>query len=173
MTDYPQWTPQPPHQQPFTPIPPVPPKKPKVLLPLIVFGVVAAVAVAITLVLTWPKSHAATPAAVVAPKTFVVHGTMSVTCSSYGCGGYSDLTTGAQVEVLNQDNKVLGVGTLLPSSTYKGNYSSSDKDFEFDVKDIPRGERLYGVHVGNNNRGVIWKTEEEASTVGFAVSIGS
>lgn len=159
-----------PYGQPaFAQVPPR--KKQTMVLPIIVASTVAAIAVAITLVLTWPKSHAFTPAAVDVPKTFAVHGTMSVSCSSYGCAGFSDLQSGAQVEIVNQSNEVLGVGTLLPSTSTGSAYSS--KSFEFDVKDIPRGERLYGVHVGNNNRGVIWKTEEEASTVGFALSIGS
>lgn len=170
MTHYPNWPSQQPAQPPaFAPVPPK--KKPKMVLPIIVASMVAAIAVAITLVLTWPKSHTATPAAVVAPKTFVVHGTMSVSCSSYGCGGYSDLHSGAQVEIVNERNEILGVGTLTTSTSASNAYSS--KAFEFDVQDIPRGARMYGVHVGNNNRGIIWETEEEASTVGFALSIGS
>ncbi|WP_285476767.1 hypothetical protein [Amycolatopsis sp. NBRC 101858] len=34
-----------------------------------------------------------------------------------------------------------------------------------------RAER-YGVHVGNSNRGTLWKDADEAERVGFQLSIG-
>jgi hypothetical protein len=99
-----------------------------------------------------------------APTTFSLTGSMTVTCGTYGCGGYSDIHAGAQVEVVDRDNRVLAVGELRQSGV-SGSYA-------FMVVDVPKGKGMYGVHIGNNNRGVIWKSEAEASTSGFALSLG-
>jgi hypothetical protein len=102
--------------------------------------------------------------------TFAIHGTVSVSCTSMAaCSGYSDIDSGAQVEVLNQHNEVLGVGSLTENDSSTG-YAYS---FLFTVSGVPRGEGLYGVHVGNANRGVIWKPEDQAATTGFQLVIGS
>ncbi len=97
-----------------------------------------------------------------APDTFTVEGSMTVT-GRCGSGGYSDMRDGTQVEILNQDNKVLGVSTLE-------NVSSCV--FTFTVRDLPTGERLYGASTGNSNRGVIWKTQQEAMAEGFHLTLG-
>jgi len=82
-----------------------------------------------------------------------------------GSGGYSDIRLGGQVEIVNQDNKVLGVDTL-----------QTDVDglcsFKFMVSGIPEGERLYGAKIGNANRGVIWHSEQEAKYQGFHLTLG-
>jgi hypothetical protein len=97
------------------------------------------------------------------PDTFSVEGSMTVD-GSCGSGGYSDIRDGAQVEIVNQDNKVLGVSALK-----KG----ADRCFfAFTVRDIPTGERLYGASTGNANRGVIWKTQQEAVAEGFHLTLG-
>jgi hypothetical protein len=98
-----------------------------------------------------------------APDTFTVEGSMTVT-GRCGSGGYSDMRDGAQVEILNQDNKVLGVSTLA------GDVSSCV--FTFTVRDLPTGERLHGASTGNSNRGVIWKTQQEAVAEGFHLTLG-
>ncbi|MGW6446200.1 hypothetical protein [Lentzea sp. NPDC055074] len=97
------------------------------------------------------------------PDTFTVEGSMSVS-GRCGSGGYSDMRDGTQVEIVNQDNKVLGVSTLKSGD--------SSCFFTFTVRDLPTGERLYGASTGNANRGVIWKTQQEAATEGFHLTLG-
>ncbi|KJK45496.1 hypothetical protein UK23_26030 [Lentzea aerocolonigenes] len=97
------------------------------------------------------------------PDGFTVSGSMTVD-GSCGSGGYSDIRDGTQVEILNQDNKVLGVSTL--------NKSTGSCHFTFTVRDVPAGERLYGASTGNSNRGVIWKTQQEAMAEGFHLTLG-
>ncbi|MFI6101591.1 hypothetical protein ACIA8G_39105 [Lentzea sp. NPDC051213] len=97
------------------------------------------------------------------PDTFAVDGSMTVN-GVCGSGGYSDMRDGAQVEIVNQDDKVLGVSTL--------NRGESQCFFTFTVRNVPTGERLYGASTGNSNRGVIWKTEQEAMAEGFHLTLG-
>jgi hypothetical protein len=94
---------------------------------------------------------------------FTITGTMTVN-GVCGSGGYSDIRLGGQVEIVNQDNEVLGVGTL---QTGVGLCS-----FKFTVGQIPEGERLYGAQIGNANRGVIWHSEQDAKTQGFHLTLG-
>lgn len=82
-----------------------------------------------------------------------------------GSGGYSDIRYGSQVEIVNQDDKILGVGTL---DTAADGLCS----FKFTVSGIPEGERLYGAKIGNANRGVIWHSEQEAKYQGFHLTLG-
>ncbi len=98
------------------------------------------------------------------PDVFTVMGSMTVngTC---GSGGYSDITLGGQVEIVNQDNEVLGVGSLASGT---GALCS----FTFTVSGIPEGERLYGAKIGNANRGVIWKSESDTKYQGFHLTLG-
>lgn len=98
-----------------------------------------------------------------APDTFTVDGSMTV-AGQCGFGGYSDIRDGTQVEIVNQDNKVLGVSALKSEDT--------SCHFTFSVRDVPTGERLYGASVGNSNRGTIWKTQEEAAAEGFHLTLG-
>lgn len=97
------------------------------------------------------------------PDTFAVDGSMTVN-GNCGSGGYTDIRDGAQVEILNQDDKVLGVSALKRGT--------SSCFFTFSVRDIPTGERLYGASTGNSNRGVIWKTQQEAIAEGFHLTLG-
>lgn len=99
-----------------------------------------------------------------AAKPFPIHGLLIVdgTC---GTGGFSDIHTGAQVELTNKKGDVLAIANL---ERVGGGYCK----FSFDLPDVPAGEGLYGVHVGNNNRGVLWKTEDEARNHGFELSLG-
>lgn len=97
------------------------------------------------------------------PDTFSVEGSMTVS-GRCGSGGYSDMRDGAQVEIVNQDNKVLGVSTLKEGE--------GTCFFTFVVRDVPSGERLYGASTGNSNRGVIWKTQQEAMAEGFHLTLG-
>ncbi|WP_285638895.1 hypothetical protein [Lentzea sp. NBRC 102530] len=97
------------------------------------------------------------------PATFTVDGSMTVN-GNCGSGGYSDIRLGGQVEIVNQDNEVLAVGTLM-------NGVGSCK-FNFSVSGVPEGERLYGTKIGNANRGVIWKSQQEAKSEGFHLTLG-
>jgi hypothetical protein len=108
-------------------------------------------------------SASASPSTSSSPNVFTVSGTMTVN-GLCGSGGYSDIKLGGQVEIVNQDNEVLGVGTL---GTGVGSCS-----FKFTVSGIPEGERLYGAKIGNANRGVIWHSEQDAKHQGFHLTLG-
>lgn len=92
---------------------------------------------------------------------FTVSGTMSA--SGCGSGGYTDMRVGAQVEVMNDKKDLLGVGSLTKATGYCR--------FEFSVPKVRKGQKLYGVHIGNSNRGVIWHSETEALQ-GFYLTLG-
>ncbi|GLZ29758.1 hypothetical protein Lesp02_19480 [Lentzea sp. NBRC 105346] len=95
-------------------------------------------------------------------EAFAVTGTIDVPkCQS---SGYDDVRVGAQVVITNQQNAVLGATSLKAKGVCL---------FEFSIPEIPSGERMYGVHVGNSNRGIIWKTEAEARSEGFHLTLGS
>ncbi len=124
---------------------------------------------AIALVLLLPgtsstagKGHSRTEkaSAALVSKTFTISGSITVAYSSVG--GYQDIRSGAQVEVTNERNEILAVGSLT---------SGSGGTYWFTVTEVPTGHRLYGVHVGNANRGVVWKSETEAKA-GFFLSLG-
>ena len=97
------------------------------------------------------------------PNVFTISGSMTVN-GRCGAGGYTDITLGGQVEIVNQDNEVLGVGTL------QGGTGSCS--FRFTVSGIPEGERLYGAKIGNASRGVIWHSEQDAKHQGFHLTLG-
>lgn len=102
------------------------------------------------------------------PTSFTATVSMQVHVGEYGTcegGGYSDIRSGSQVEIVNQKNEVLAHGTLERSVPV------SDCTFSASVEDIPSGEKMYGAKVGNVNRGVIWKNETEARS-GWALSLG-
>ncbi|GHE84488.1 hypothetical protein GCM10017786_15220 [Amycolatopsis deserti] len=110
-------------------------------------------------------------------KTFTLNGSMAVSCTStYGCVGYSDIHSGAQVEVYNEKREILATGYLTKASepsASRGGYSTSVvTTYTFTIPDVPRGAKQYGVHVGNDNRGIIWATEDDASTLGFVLTLG-
>lgn len=144
------------------------PSKRKIRAVLIGAGTVFAAAVIFTVVLI--KAHSGNgiatgslARAATEGITFTVRGTQTVTCVSY-CEGYRDFHDGAQATLVNEQQAVLSVATLSESGP--GVYS-------FTFTNVPRGEKLYGVHVGNVNRGVIWKTEDQLRTEGIDLTIGS
>ena len=109
-------------------------------------------------------STSAAPSTSSKPDVFTITGTMTVH-GRCGSGGYSDIEVGSQVEIVNQDNKVLAVSTLKSGD---GLLCS----FKFTVVGVPEGERLYGAKIGNSNRGVIWHSEQEAKLDGFHLTLG-
>ncbi|MFJ4100061.1 hypothetical protein [Amycolatopsis japonica] len=129
---------------------------------------VAVAAAAVTIVLATSGSKEA--------DTFTLKGTLYVAkCMS---SGYGDLLPGAQVEVTDQSGEVLGVGAVELSDAVANRKSGETSALKaictskFSVVNIPTGRKMYGVHIGNANRGVIWKPESEAKQ-GFELSIGS
>lgn len=98
------------------------------------------------------------------PQTLDVFGQMTVDLSPgdigyYGpettpCwpgGGYSDIHEGTQVVVSDAGGKTLGIGSLgagIQDDTGAGKRCL----FSFWVKDIPRGEKFYGVEVAHRGR---------------------
>jgi hypothetical protein len=135
-------------------------------LALIISAIGIAAVAAIIIMLTASSGGSATNST---PATFAVSGTMDLgQCAGKGVNAYSDLQPGAQVEVTAQNGDVLGVGVLKPY-TNPDNPNSCKRDFT--VPSIPSGQALYGVHIGNAARGIIWKNEADARA-GFEMSIG-
>ena len=104
-----------------------------------------------------------------AAKTFTLRGTLEVNCGG-SCLGYRDIGDGGQVEIINDRHEVLAV-TALRKITSDAGYTAG-QSYEFVVANVPRGEKLYGVQIGNQNRGVIWKSEQEAASIGFRLTLG-
>lgn len=94
-----------------------------------------------------------------------------------GIGGYSDISTGAQVVVTDAAGKTIAVGTLgqgstdnTPSKTSFGSTTYKRCVIPFTVAGIPTGEDFYGVQVGH--RGAIQQTEaqlRDTSTLAFTL----
>jgi hypothetical protein len=143
---------------------PSPPGEPSATVSRKVAMVIGAVlALLVTLAIIIPLTIIDTPAqkTPAAPATFTVSFSITINDGYPGYGGYSDITTGGQAEVVNQRNEVLGVGTL---NCYSSTCTAQ-------IIGIPSGQALYGAHTGNQARGIIWHKETEASS--FALTLGS
>lgn len=149
--------------------------KAAVVASAVILGV-AAIAATLVLVLTksdgqppgWAKNTPAPAVVVATPTTFTATVSMEISLGySSRCesGGYSDIRAGAQVQIVNQKNDVLAVGTLERPAPDACRFLAI-------VKDIPLGEAMYGAKLGNANRGVIWKTEAEARKDSWYLSLG-
>lgn len=146
---------------------PTPPRRKPQRTPWIVLAVaVVAAATAITLAAAgvFSSNNPTDPQPVVAA-TFVIHGTVSVSCGT--CTGYGDIRDGAQVEIVDNAHNVLAAGALDVNTDVFSNTHT------FTVPGVPAGRGMYGVHVGNVNRGVVWESEDQVVSSGFALSIGS
>lgn len=84
--------------------------------------------------------------ALLTPDTFTVEGTLKVRTN---CNG-----NGAQIEILNRESQPLAVGKLVADQR-------NPCLMAFSVPDVPSGEDLYGVRVGNGKLGVVWNSEAE------------
>ena len=62
----------------------------------------------------------------------------------WGTGGYSDISTGAQVRVSDGAGEVIAVGELQPSG-----YDFGSCEFTFAVTRVPAGERFYEIEVSH------------------------
>ncbi len=140
--------------------------QPKVLF----LGIGALVLIAVGSIVAVLLTSGDAKPATTAPATFALRGTVVVNCPST-CSGYSDITVGSQVEVLNQHNEVLAVGQLESGYNPQKNTNGVSPDYVFMIPVVPRGQGLYGVHIGNANRGVIWKPESDAATTGFQLIV--
>lgn len=81
-----------------------------------------------------------------------------VTIGDYSCinpRGFEDIADGAQVRITAADGTIIAVGALAAGET-----SDSACEFAFKVEEVLMGEKFYGVHVGNEHRGVVQFTEE-------------
>lgn len=97
--------------------------------------------------------------ALLMPDRFTVNGELT---AKSRCGG--DIAIGGQVAILNRASEPLAVGRLAqgPGGTCKRTFT---------VSDVPAGEDLYGVRVGSDDRGVVWKSETELRN-GVSLTIG-
>jgi hypothetical protein len=135
------------------------------LLAIVAAIVVVLAGAAIALVFSLGRSES--------PATFTVQGALSCP-GRIVCSGYADIAAGTQVEVLNQANEVLAVGMLRLANDGRHIGNGLDvADYTFTIPGVPRGQHLYGVHVGNANRGVIWEPEDQAVNSGFVLTLGS
>lgn len=125
-----------------------------------VWGLVLIIVAAVVVVAT---GGALGLTAALTPKTFTAHGTLSlISKDGSGCdtsdGGFSDLTDGAQVKISDESGATVALGALGTGKESESGYLCT---WSLAVNSVPTGERFYGVHVGNNNRGVIQYTEEK------------
>jgi hypothetical protein len=126
----------------------------------IAIGAVLALLVTLTIVIPIAIMGAPGQKTPPAPATFTVSFSITIKDGYPGYGGYSDIRTGSQAEVMNQRNEVLGVGTL---SCYSSTCAAQ-------IIGIPSGQALYGAHTGKKARGIIWQKETEARS--FALTFG-
>lgn len=114
------------------------------------------------------------------PKTFAMHGVTNITdvtgfdrlddetCA--GSGGYDDLAEGAQVTVSDAAGKTIALGELGPGKVVSAGDVVGGCQFRFTVKDVPAGQKFYGVEV--SHRGVVRYTADDAHER-IVLSIGS
>ncbi|EOD60849.1 hypothetical protein [Amycolatopsis vancoresmycina] len=139
--------------------------------PLLLFAAASIVVVLVT-VLTVVLTTAGSTA---------VNGTLTLLCdmqctksTADGYDGYTDLSDGSQVTLVNESGRVVATTELhrTPGEQTKIVAGMWVRTFTFTFADVPSAER-YGVHVGNNNRGTLWKDADEAERAGFQLSLGS
>ncbi len=79
--------------------------------------------------------------------------------------GYDDIDTGAQVVVTDEAGTTLGIGDLgigiLTTSSGDSTGPADRCQFQFAVSDVPTGKKFYGVHVGNQARGILRYTADQ------------
>lgn len=112
--------------------------------------------------------------------TTSVNGTMSLLCdmkctkaAADGYDGYGDLSEGAQVTLVDEAGHVVATTELHRTPGEETNVVGGMwvRTFTFTFTDVPSADR-YGVHIGNTNRGTLWKNADEAERDGFHLTIG-
>ncbi|WP_328448465.1 hypothetical protein [Amycolatopsis sp. NBC_00438] len=106
-----------------------------------------------------------------------VNGTLSLLCdmkcTKAAADGYGDLSSGSQVTLVDETGQVVATTQLrrTPGEETKIVEGMWVRTFTFTFTDVPSAER-YGVHLGNTNRGTLWKSAEETERDGFSLTIG-
>lgn len=84
--------------------------------------------------------------------------------------GYTDIASGAEVDVVDGSGKVLAIGNLAAG---KVGADTASCVFTFEVPDVPMGLSIYGVKVGNGNRGIVhFSRAQMFGGTGPALSLG-
>jgi hypothetical protein len=94
--------------------------------------------------------------ALLTPDQFTVDGTLKLRTN---CAA-----DGVQVEIIDRESQPLAVGKLVENP-------ANPCELSFTVADVPDGEPLYGVRVGSEERGTVWKSEAELRD-GISLKIG-
>lgn len=149
------------------PVPQPVPRSRKPLVFIVAAVVAAVIATVVAIVFTTSGSTS-------------VNGTLSLQCdmqcikaTADGYDGYTDLSDGSQVTLVNESGQVVASTELrrTPGEETKILDGMWVRTFSFTFTDVPSADR-YGVHVGNSNRGTLWKDADEAERVGFQLSLG-
>ncbi|MGW5702507.1 hypothetical protein [Amycolatopsis japonica] len=136
---------------------------------VIVVGAVVAAALAAVLIIVTTASG-----------TKSVNGTLALLCdmqctkaTANGYNGYSDISDGSQVTLVNEAGQVIAITELRRAPDEKTSVVDGVwvRTFTFAFAEVPSADR-YGVHVGNNNRGTLWKNSDEIEKSGFHLTIG-
>ncbi|HET6704032.1 hypothetical protein [Amycolatopsis sp.] len=136
----------------------------------LVVGAVVAAVIAAALVVVFTLSG-----------TIAVNGTLALLCdykctkaTADGYDGYRDLHDGSQVTLVDETGQIVATAELRRTPGEDTNIVNGGvwvRTFTFTFADVPDADR-YGVHVGNSNRGTLWKTAEETEREGFHLTIG-
>ncbi|MFJ8911655.1 hypothetical protein [Amycolatopsis sp. NPDC102389] len=135
----------------------------------IVIGAVVTAALAAALIIVFTTSGTAS-----------VNGSLSLSCdmkctkaTANGYDGYSDIHDGSQVTLVNEGGQVIAITELRRTAGENTNLVDGIwvRTFTFTFAEVPNADR-YGVHVGNNNRGTLWKNADEIERDGFHLTIG-
>ncbi|UUV31129.1 hypothetical protein NQK81_41315 [Amycolatopsis roodepoortensis] len=135
----------------------------------IVVGAVLAASIAAVLIIVTTASS---------PKS--VNGTLYLLCdrqctkaTANGYDGYSDISDGSQVTLVDEAGQVIAITELRRAPDEKTSVIGGVwvRTFTFAFAEVPSADR-YGVHVGNNNRGTLWKNSDEIEKSGFHLTIG-
>lgn len=137
--------------------------------PLAITGAVVVAALAAVLIIAFTTSG-----------TTSVTGNLSLLCdmkctkaTANGYDGYRDVHEGAQVTLVNEGGQVIAITELRRAPGENTNVVDGMwvRTFTFTFAEVPDADR-YGVHVGNNNRGTLWKNADEIEQGGFQLTIG-
>ncbi len=142
---------------------------------------VVAIAVVVVAVVGFGAWRATTPT------DMTVHGTMTLGPLAFAAGtgtgtdgnlvkgdpcgatdGYTDIATGAEVDVVDASGKVLGTGKLGAGT----GQDAMSCVFRFTVTGVPAGQSIYGVKVGNTARGVVHFTKDQLFGDGPHLTLG-
>ncbi|MEU5265318.1 hypothetical protein [Amycolatopsis sp. NPDC021455] len=148
---------------------PQPRRRSRKPLLFVIAGVVAAT-VAAVLIVVFTVSNSTS-----------INGTLTLLCdmqctksTADGYDGYADLHDGSQATLVDESGRVVATTELrrTPGEQTKIVDGMWVRTFTFTFTDVPGADR-YGVHVGNGNRGTLWKDAAEAERLGFQLSLGS